>query len=138
MFCDGNQNSKAMKINKENYDVRYYYIRNAKKNCPGDHALACVCMVRNKKTRIISRGVSICSTREKYFNKMTARGIAFGRAVYADMSEFNQEFFTPTCTTQYAIDTMKDKYGLSWTDDVVCKSEYDIVPTKFEASVWDD
>ena len=127
-----------MKINKEDYDIRYYYIRNAKRNCPGEHAIACVCMVRNKKTGIISRGISICSTREKYFNRMTARGLAFGRAVYADVAGPSQEYFAPTCTTQYAIDTMNDKYGLSWTDGVVCKSEFDVELTKFEESVWDD
>lgn len=127
-----------MKIDKNNYDIRYYYIKNAKRNCPGMHSLACVCMVRNKETRKISRGISFCSTKEKFFNKMTARGLAYQRAVAADMNQTSSEFFNPTESTQYAVDTMGDKYGLGYKDNLVVKSEFDIVPTKFEVGVWDD
>ena len=127
-----------MKIDKANYDVRYYYIKNEKKNCPGQHSLACVCMVRNKETHVISRGISFCSTKEKFFNKMTARGLAFQRAVTADVYKASSEVFSPTESTQYAVDTMGDKYGLGFKDNIVVKSAYDIVPTKFEVGVWDD
>jgi len=127
-----------MKINKDNYDVRYYYIKNTKPNCPGQHALACVCMVRNKNTGVISRGMSFCSTREKYFNRIAARGIAYQRAVSADMAELSCGAFRPTPSTQYAVDTMGDKYGLQTTDGLVYKCDYDISPTKFEVGVWDD
>lgn len=127
-----------MKIDKDNYDIRYYYVRNTKQNCPGQHALACVCMARNKKTGVISRGISFCSTKEKFFNKMTARGLAYQRATSADFNEFNSEEFTPTESTQYAVDTMGDKYGLGFKDGVVIKSEYNITPTEFEVGVWDD
>lgn len=127
-----------MKFDKNNYEIRYYYIRNSKANCPGNHALACICMVKNKTDGIISRGISICSTKEKFFNKQTARGIAFQRAVCADLSKISSEEFVPTPTTQYAIDTMGDKYGLGFKDNIVVKSEYDITPTSFEVGVWDD
>ncbi len=127
-----------MNYDKDNYDVRYYYIKNTKKRCPGQHSLACVCMVKNKETRVISRGISFCSTREKSFNKIAARGIAFSRAIQADIEENSGQEFRPTETTQYAVDTMGDKYGLGFRDGLVVKSEYDITPTEFEVGVWDD
>jgi hypothetical protein len=127
-----------MKIDKDNYDVRYYYIKNEKRNCPGQHSLACVCMVRNKSTMKISRGLSFCSTKEKFFNKMTARGLAYQRAVAADVAQVSHEMFEPTESTQYAVDTMRSKYGFEFKNGLVVKSDFDIVPTGYEVGVWDD
>ena len=127
-----------MKYNKDNYDIRYYYIKNTKPRCPGQHSLACVCMVKNRSTGVISRGISFCSTKEKFFNKIAARGIAYQRAIGADIVGLSSESFRPTESTQYAVDTMGDKYGLSYKDGVVFKSDYDITPTEFEVGVWDD
>ena len=136
-----------MKYNKDNYNVRYYYIKNTKPRCPGQHSLACVCMVKNRSTGVISRGISFCSTKEKFFNKIAARGIAYQRAIGADIVGLSSESFRPTESTQYAVSTSEPFHklvnqgmilGLSYKDGVVFKSDYDITPTEFEVGVWDD
>lgn len=53
-----------------------------------------VCMLVGAESKVLSRGVSICSVRDMH-NKTTARNISFGRALRALISKTNSEPINP-------------------------------------------
>lgn len=72
-----------MKIDKDRYTERYYYLRESKDGNPGKHPFGCVCLLMDKETGKYYRGISICSPKESSFVKVIGRGVAKKRAYSA-------------------------------------------------------
>ena len=128
------QTNKTMNTNR--YEEHYYYARDNKPNNPGKHPLACVCIIKDKTTGKMHRGISICSTNEKSFNKDTARGIAFQRALNASRLDATS-YVKFTKSTSLAILALA-KYGINYGDGFVAVSVPDAKLTEFEEKVCDD
>lgn len=130
-------------MNTENYDVHYYYARDNKPNNPGRHPLACVCIIKDKTTGKYSRGISICSAKEKKFNKQAARGLAFQRAMFAGNEKDRHigKSVRVTTNTAHAISALH-ACGIPIfeyeTGSVVVVSAYDVSPSEVEVSVCDE
>lgn len=130
-------------MNTDNYDVHYYYARDNKPNNPGKHPLACVCILRDKTSGKYSRGISICSAKEKKFNKQAARGLAFQRATLAAFEKGSHvgKSVSVSDNTGHAISALH-KYGVplfeTESGTIIVVSEYDVTPSEFEVSVCDE
>lgn len=130
-------------MNTDNYDVHYYYARDNKPNNPGKHPLACVCILRDKTSGKYSRGISICSAKEKKFNKQAARGLAFQRATLAasEKGGYIGKSVHVSANTAHAISALHE-YGVpifeTEVGTVIVVSEYDVKPSEFEVSVCDE
>lgn len=123
-------------MNTENYDAHYYYARDIKPNCPGKHPLACVCVLRDKITGKHYRGISLFSVMEKKFNKQTARGLAYQRAIRA-AEDGSSKFVRLTKNTTPAILALA-KYGIAYGNGGIFVGEPDIQPTEYEVGVCDE